>query len=159
MWLLYWSTELKSSCKHHFLTAVSFCCLNCYFVCLFIALLGRKCCALNRCVSSSLKLHQNYSLALQRHAGQTALLQALTLGHMRSNDYSTTEIFVDNFLLSIMSTNRFSPNIITLKRSCLSVYKLNVQIWSQTPFTKKGHKFKERSQVKERAQVYKVKQW
>ncbi len=33
---------------------------------------------------------------------------------MRSNDYSTTEIFVDNFLLStlsIMSTNSFSPTI------------------------------------------------
>ncbi len=81
------------------------------FFCLFIALLGRKRCALNRCVSSSLELHQNYSLALQRHAGQTALLQALTLGHMRSNDFSTTEIFVDNFLLSIMSTNHFSPNM------------------------------------------------
>ncbi len=43
----------------------------------------------------------------------TAVLQALTLGHMRSNDYSTTKIFVDNFLLStlsIMSTNRCSPS-------------------------------------------------
>ncbi len=38
------------------------------------------------CVSS-LELHPgglNYSLALQRHTGQTAVLQALTLGHMRS---------------------------------------------------------------------------
>ncbi len=59
---------------------------------------------------SLLLLRQNYSLALQRPTGQTALLQALALGQMRSNDYSTTEIFVDNFLLlSIMSTNRFSP--------------------------------------------------
>ncbi len=46
-------------------------------------------------VSSSLELHQNYSLALQHHTGQTALLQALTLGHMGSNDYSTKKIFVD----------------------------------------------------------------
>ncbi len=64
---------------------------------------------------SSLKLHPgglNYSLVLQHHAGQTAVLQALTLGHMRSNEYSTTKIFVDNFLLStlsIMTTNRCSP--------------------------------------------------
>ncbi len=43
------------------------------------------------CVSFFLELHPgglNYSLALQRHIGQTAVLQALTLGHMRSNDYS-----------------------------------------------------------------------
>ncbi len=55
----------------------------------------------------------NYSLALQRHTGQTAVLQALTLGQMRSNDHLTTKIFVDNFLLStlsIMSTNRCSPS-------------------------------------------------
>ncbi len=63
---------------------------------------------------SSLKLHPrglNYILVLQRNAGQTAVLQALTIGHMRSNDYSTIKTFVDNFLLltlSIMSTNRFS---------------------------------------------------
>ncbi len=78
---------------------------------LFIALLRRKRCALKRCVSLLL-LRQNYSLALQRPTGQTALLQALALGQMRSNDYSTTEIFFDNFLLltlSIMTTNRFSP--------------------------------------------------
>ncbi len=66
------------------------------------------------CVSS-LELHPgglNYSLALQRHTGQTAVLQALTLGHMRSNNYSMTKIFVDNLLLStlsIMPTNRCSP--------------------------------------------------
>ncbi len=63
----------------------------------FIALLRRK-----RGVSSSLELHQNYSLALQRHTVQTAVLQTLTLGHIRSNNYSTTEIFVDNFLLLIV---------------------------------------------------------
>ncbi len=48
--------------------------------------------------------------------GQTAVLHALTLGHMRSNDYSTTKIFVVNFLLStlsIMSTNCCSPRWIT----------------------------------------------
>ncbi len=72
------------------------------FCLLFIAL-RRKRCALMRCVASSVELHQNYSLALQRHAGQTAVLQAFTLGHMRSNDYLTTEIFVDNFLLSTLS--------------------------------------------------------
>ncbi len=49
--------------------------------------------ALKLCVThvfSSLKLHPgglNYSLALQRHAGQPPVLQALTLGFMRSNDY------------------------------------------------------------------------
>ncbi len=48
---------------------------------------------------SSLELDQNYILALQRHAGQAALLQATTLGQIRSDDYSTTEIFVDNFFI------------------------------------------------------------
>ncbi len=52
---------------------------------------------------------------LQRHACQTTVLQALRpLGHMRSNNYSTTKIFVDNFLLSmssIMSTNRCSHRV------------------------------------------------
>ncbi len=68
------------------------------------------------CMSYFLELHpggMNYSLALQRHAGQTAVLQALTLGNMRSNDYSRTKIFVDNFLLltlSITLTNRCSPS-------------------------------------------------
>ncbi len=54
-------------------------------------------------LSSSFELHpggQNYILALQHHAGQTAVLQALTVGHIIyhiiSNDYST-KIFVDNF--------------------------------------------------------------
>ncbi len=58
--------------------------------------------ALKRCVSSSFELYPgglNYSLVLQCHTGQTALLQALTLGHMRSNDYLTTKIFVDNFIV------------------------------------------------------------
>ncbi len=62
---------------------------------------------------SSLELHPgglNYSLSLQRHTGQTAVLQALTLGHMRSNNYSTTQIFVDNFLLLKMSTNHCTPS-------------------------------------------------
>ncbi len=72
------------------------------------------CSTLKHCLFfSSLELRQNYIFALQRHAGQ--ILQAITLGHMRSNDYSTAEIFVDNFLLStlsIMSTNRFSPTVI-----------------------------------------------
>lgn len=59
----------------------------------------------------------HYSIALQRPTGYTALLQALQIGRMRSRDYSTTKIFVDNFLLStlsIMSTNRFSPNRVSL---------------------------------------------
>ncbi len=54
-----------------------------------------------------------YSLVLQCHTGQTVLLQALTLAHMRSNDYSATRIIVDFFFflstLLIMSTNRFRP--------------------------------------------------
>ncbi len=62
--------------------------------------------------------------ALQRHTGQTAVLLALTLGQMRSNDYSTTKIFVDNFLLStlsIMTTNRCSPssNALIILRSAV----------------------------------------
>ncbi len=71
--------------------------------------------AAQRCVSSSLELHPgglNYSLALQRHTGQIAVLQALKLGHMRYNDYSTTKIFVDNFLLLIMSTNHCIPRCV-----------------------------------------------
>ncbi len=39
----------------------------------------------------------NYSRVLQRHTGQIALLQALTLGHIKSSDNSATKIFVDNF--------------------------------------------------------------
>ncbi len=89
MWLLYRSTELKSSCKHHFLTTVSFCCLNCGFVC----------CLLRYWEENAV----NYSLVLQRQTGQTAVLQAPALDHMRSNDCSTTEIFVDNFVLSTLS--------------------------------------------------------
>ncbi len=54
----------------------------------FIALLRRK-----RVVSSSLELHQNYSLALQRHTVQTAVLQTLTL------DQTTTQ--QQKYLLNI----------------------------------------------------------
>ncbi len=99
---------MQTSLSHHY----QFLLIKLLFCLLFIALLRRKLCALKRCVSSSLELHQNYSFVLQRHAGQTAVLQVLTLGHMRSNDYSTTEISVYNFLLSIMSTNRFSPTVV-----------------------------------------------
>ncbi len=57
-------------------------------------------------LSSSLKLHQgglNYSFELQRHTGQTTVLQALTLGHMGSNYYSTTKIFVKkNFIVDVV---------------------------------------------------------
>ncbi len=66
---------------------------RCQFL-LFIALLRRK-----RCV---------YLFSWTASELQSC---ALTLGHMRWNDYSTTEIFVDNFLLSIMSTNCFSPSV------------------------------------------------
>ncbi len=76
------------------------------FCLLFIALSRRKRCALKRCVSS-FQLHQKYILALQRHAGQPAVLQALTLGHMGSNDYSTTEIFVDNNFSPIQYCTEF----------------------------------------------------
>ncbi len=34
---------------------------------------------------------RNYSLVLQRHIGQIALLQALTLGYIKSSNYSTTK--------------------------------------------------------------------
>ncbi len=94
-------------------------------------------------MSSSLELHPgelNYILSLQRHTGQTAVLQALALGHMRSNDYSTTKIFVDNFLLStlsIMSTNRCSPSAVCkfltlLKHKntviCLQIFKKHAKL-------------------------------
>ncbi len=49
---------------------------------------------------SSLELHPgglNYSLALQRHTGQTTVLQARVWGLKRSNNYSVTKIFVDIF--------------------------------------------------------------
>ncbi len=66
-------------------------------------------------MSSSLKLHPGdlncRTLALQLHAGQTAVLQDVTWGHIRSNVYSTTKIFVNGFLLCIMSTNRCNPNM------------------------------------------------
>ncbi len=71
--------------------------------------LGLKRCLLLNCIQDGLT-----SLALQRHAGQTAVLQALTLGPIRSNDYSATKIFLNNFLLStlsIMPTNLCSPSL------------------------------------------------
>ncbi len=46
-----------------------------------------------RCVFSSLELLENYSLALKRHTGQTALLQALTLDHM---DQTPTRFLIVN---------------------------------------------------------------
>ncbi len=52
-----------------------------------------------------------YIFALQRHTGQTEVLQALTLGHMRSNDPRQQNFFSFFWLLStlsIMSTNRAS---------------------------------------------------
>ncbi len=53
----------------------------------------------------------NYSVALQRHTGQTTLLQALTRGHMRLFDNKNIfDIFFVSPTLLIMSTNRFSPN-------------------------------------------------
>ncbi len=135
---LYWSNVTLLNCWAHanihivvircifnccFHTAVSFCCLFRYWEksaqYIFTYSSKRRSCldafALKCCVFFSWSAGGlNYSLALQRHTGQTAVLQALTLGHMRSNDYSTTKIFVDNFLLStlsIMSTNRCSPNL------------------------------------------------
>ncbi len=56
--------------------------------------LGLKRCLLLNCIQDGLT-----SLALQRHAGQTAVLQALTLGPIRSNDYSATKIFLNNFFI------------------------------------------------------------
>ncbi len=63
-------------------------------------LLVRLC--LHSFVSFSIGFHPgelNYSLKLQRHTGQTMLLQALALGYMRSNEYSTTKIFVNNYFM------------------------------------------------------------
>ncbi len=150
---LYWSNVTLLNCRAHanihivvircifnccFHTAVSFCCLFRYWEesAQYIFTYSSKrrssldAVALKCCVCSSLDLPPgglNYSLALQRHTGQTAVLQALTLGHMRSNDYSTTKIFVDNFLLStlsIMSTNRCSPTYEYIFVFC----------WAQTGF-------------------------
>ncbi len=130
---LYWSTLLNCSAHSSILTAAlsAFTPLSVFVV--FVSLLRGKHaiyiyiyifiqtplkfgCIFSEapCVSSSLKLNLwglNNSLTPQRHTGQTTVLQALILGHMRS-DYSTTKLFVDNFLLStlwIMSTNRCSP--------------------------------------------------
>ncbi len=129
--LMQTSTSLKSDAFKNdvnwcFHTAVSFCCVcfvtekkacNIYIYIHIYPNAAQVWCIFSEapCVSSSLKLHPgelNYSLMLQRHAGQTAVLQALLLGHIRSNDYLTTKIFVDNLLLStlsIMSTNHCSP--------------------------------------------------
>ncbi len=58
---------------------------------------GRSCILVTNRVqllSSSIGFHLgglNCSLALQHHTGQTALSQALTLGHMRSINYWTTK--------------------------------------------------------------------
>ncbi len=101
--------------------------------CLLLTLFSKALCV----YSSSLELHMNNSLALQHHAGQTALLQALTLGHMGSNDYSTTQIFVDNFLLStlsIMSTNRFSPSTYDIQRGAAALC-FHSQLLSQLCFS------------------------
>ncbi len=87
---------------------------------------------------SSLKLHPrglNYILVLQRNAGQTAVLQALTIGHMRSNDYSTIKTFVDNFLLltlSIMSTNRFSLTLGSLFCAFLHLFCVKSYLFRHT---------------------------
>ncbi len=64
----------------------------------------------------------NYSLALQRHTGPTALLQALTLRHMRSNDYSTTKIFVDNFLCRLIVSALLHHNNDTYIHTCMHTY-------------------------------------
>ncbi len=48
--------------------------------------------------------------------GQTVLLLALTFGHITTEVYSTTKIFVDYFYLSAILTNHFSPNM----ESCIA---------------------------------------
>uniref|UniRef100_A0A9J8AVV8 alpha-1,2-Mannosidase n=1 Tax=Cyprinus carpio carpio TaxID=630221 RepID=A0A9J8AVV8_CYPCA len=76
--------------------------------------------------STKLLRELNYSLALKRHIGQTALLQALTLGRYEIKSLLNKNICRQSFLLStfsIMSTNCFSPSIYILqskhyKESC-----------------------------------------
>ncbi len=90
-------------CFECFHTAVSLCCLFHYGAQLYIYILVQTPLCSFRFVRqhllscsealTSLELHPG-GLTLQRHAGQPVVLQALTLGHMRSNDYSTTKIFV-----------------------------------------------------------------
>ncbi len=58
-------------------------------------------------LTTSLGLHPE-GLALQRHAGQTAVLQALTLGYLGLKRLLDNR---NNFWLSIMSTNRCSPSV------------------------------------------------
>ncbi len=144
---LYWSTLLKSRAPTNICIVVIRCIFNCCFECFHTAV--SFCCVYfvteRKARNIYLHIHPNAAQvwinflwssvcvfiswiasrrALQRHTGQTAVLLALTLGQMRSNDYSTTKIFVDNFLLStlsIMSTNRCSPssNALIILRSTI----------------------------------------
>ncbi len=104
---LYWSTLLKSRAPANIHIIVIRCIFNCCFECFHTAVsfccfvTERKACNIYLHIHpntaqqlqvrsagfealSSLELHPgglNYSLALQRHTGQTAVLQAPTLGH------------------------------------------------------------------------------
>ncbi len=65
------------------------------------------------------------------------VLQAHTLGHMGSNDYSTTYLFVDNILLStlsIMSTNLFSPSVCARWRDYFNCFFIPAQKWTETAY-------------------------
>ncbi len=99
-------------CFECFHTAVSFCCLIRYWeesAQYIFTYSSKRRSGLGVC--SSLKLHPgglNYSLALQRHTGQTAVLQVLTLGHMRSNDYSTTKICRQFFVVDVVDNVNLS---------------------------------------------------
>ncbi len=124
-------SEFQSSCQHphrcnrmHFTNDVK-CCFDCFQSLLFVSLLrGKRTIYIYIFIQTpltgfrfvQLALQDGWaSLALQRHASQNAVLQAFTLGHMRSNDYSTTTILVNIFFLlstlSIMSTNHCSPTV------------------------------------------------
>ncbi len=104
---LYWSTLLKSRAPANIHIIVIRCIFNCCFECFHTAVsfccfvTERKACNIYLHIHpntaqqlqvrsagfealSSLELHPgglNYSLALQGHTGQTAVLQAPTLGH------------------------------------------------------------------------------
>ncbi len=103
-----------------FHTAVSFCCLFRYWeesaqhIFTYsskrrsdLYTFSLKCCVcllhLN-CIQEGWTTVSRYSATLVKQ-------QYCRFLHMRSNDYSTTKRFVDSFILSIMSTNRCSPNV------------------------------------------------
>lgn len=84
----------------------------------------------------------HYSIALQRPTGQTVLLQAIHKGHMRSKDYSTTKIFVDNFLFIVSALNQSQVDLSQCQISSGIRARKKKKIWvfrSDLPVFKRGY--------------------